>query len=276
MSSAALFNGCPADDSLVQSRGLHYGDGVFRTMLVVSGQLVDWPQHWIKLRADCAALGLLPPTEADLVSDLCRLAAGHDWASAKILVIRRWQGRGYAPTTDASDRLVVVTPEPTASAYTSMSGIEVIVSDVRLGDQPALAGVKHLNRLEQVLASRHWPEGIAESLMLDARGLLISGTRSNVFCIAGGRLRTPSLERCGVAGVMRQRVIEACINQAWTIDRADLPWSEFMDSDEVFVCNSLTGIIPLRRCGVREWTSPGPFTRQLWSLLPHPRHPLNS
>ncbi|TJY55769.1 aminodeoxychorismate lyase [Sinimarinibacterium sp. CAU 1509] len=275
MSAIALFNGRPEDDAHARSRGLHYGDGVFRTMLIVDGIVVDWTHHWSKLCADCAVLGLQPPAEADLLSELALLSAGHVWASAKVLVVRRWQSRGYAPTTDASDRLVMVTSESAGGAQAPAAGIDVMLSDIRLGDQPALAGVKHLNRLEQVMASRHWPDTIGEALMLDTRGLLISGTRSNVFCVAGNKLRTPNLERCGVAGVMRQRVIETCASLDWAIECVDLPWSEFLECDEAFICNSLTGIVPLRRCGTREWPSPGLHARQLWSRLSHPRHSLN-
>jgi 4-amino-4-deoxychorismate lyase len=276
VSHAALFNGAPVDDAQAQSRGLHYGDGVFRTLLVANGRIVDWALHWAKLCADCAALNLQPPQLDTLLAELTRLAAGQTWASAKILVIRRWQRRGYAPTTDASDRLVVVTAEAGGPAQAPTEGIDVMLSDIRLGDQPALAGIKHLNRLEQVLASRHWPDAVGEALMLDGNGMLIGGTRSNVFGATDGRLWTPSVQRCGVAGVMRQRVIETCSAQGQPVDVGDLPWSDFLGCTEAFVCNSLTGIVPLRRCGEREWAGPGPLTRQLWSLLPHPRHFPNS
>ena len=129
-------------------------------------------------------------------------------------------------------------------------------SPVVLSAQPLLAGVKHLGRLEQVIASAHWPAGIDEAIQCDARGRPICGTRSNLFWVARGALYTPELSVCGVAGVMRQKVLELAqaLGIRWRVGA--WRWREFANSEEAFVTNSLIGIWPLRRCERKRWRAP--------------------
>ena len=269
----ALLNGAPVAEALMLSRGLHYGDGVFRTLLKYEGQLLDSKLQLLKLAHDARALGLEPP-EAELLLQEAASLSGAASGVVKILLLRGGAGRGYAPQTwpqaGQTDRLLLSYPLPVYPAQHWQQGIDAFRCGLRLGRQPALAGIKHLNRLEQVLASRDWPEGAVEGILCDERGAPVCGTRSNLFWVSGGRLHTPALDGCGVAGMMRDKVL-ACATALGLPVRIELrPWSKLLDADEAFVSNSLIGIWPLRSLEQRRWEAPGPVTAGLTAVLRHP------
>lgn len=270
MSLVVLHDGQPCTTQTAHSRALHYGDGVFRTMLCHEGQLVDWRLHWDKLSNDCAALRLDLPTEGNMLDDLHRLTAGHRAAALKIIVARRAGPRGYRPSGRTAERWMYAYPAPAAQPADYRRGIVVTVSDVTLSEQPLLAGVKHLNRLDQVLASDGWPDNVAEALMRRADGALVCGTRSNLFVVRDGVLLTPSLDRCGVAGIMRRKILDCAQSMNVSTQETDIHLPELLSADEAFVCNALIGIWPLRRLQARHWTAPGVVTRLLMQASAHP------
>lgn len=266
----ALRNGSAiADAGIAASRALHYGDGVFRTVLYWRGEPLDWQSHCDKLVADCAALALDAPDSQRLREEVAAAAAGAESAVIKIIVAREAGGRGYRGASRLAERWVIAYPPPVAGAE-AREGIRVDLADVRLAAQPLLAGVKHLNRLEQVLASRDWPDGIDERLLRDEQGQLICGTRSNLFCVVGDRLLTPALDRCGVAGIMRGRLIGLARAQGIDVLIAALTSEALARADEAFVCNAVIGLWPIRELGARRWSAPGPITTALMRALAHP------
>lgn len=271
MTHALLFNGAPRAAELAWHRGLNYGDGVFRTCLIYSSQLIDVEAQLEALSADASRLGLQPPAANVLTAEALALAAGEDRAVLKVLLLRTGGGRGYRPDAGACDRLLCRYPAPDYPASHWERGIHAARSDFRLATQPALAGIKHLNRLEQVLASRTWPEGADEVIVADAADRPLSGTRSNLFWITRGTLRTPSLTECGVAGRMRERVLAAAATLGLRAEVAPGSWDELELADEAFVTNSLIGIWPLASLDGRRWQAPGPVTARLMAQLRHPR-----
>jgi 4-amino-4-deoxychorismate lyase len=266
----ALLNGVALDQPLAASRGLHYGDGVFRTLLKFDGQLVDFKLQILKLEHDARALGLDPPAAGLLRQEAEALSAGAAAAVLKILLLRAGTGRGYAPRGAATDRLLLRYPLPQYPASHWREGIRAFRCGLRLGRQPVLAGIKHLNRLEQVLATRDWPEDMDEGVLCDERGAPICGTRSNLFWVEGGVLHTPALDGCGVAGMMRDKVLAAAAALALTVRIETRPWTKLIDADEAFVSNSLIGLWPLRELEQRRWPAPGPVTARLAAALRHP------
>jgi 4-amino-4-deoxychorismate lyase len=126
--------------------------------------------------------------------------------------------------------------------------VALTVCRTRFGDNPALAGIKHLNRLEQVLAQSEWDEpAIFDGLMMDQRGRVVSGTRSNLFLVTARGLVTPSLERCGVAGTARATVIERCTALGIPVVEREIRWRELADAQGLFVTNALVGLLPVSR-----------------------------
>ncbi|HZR37031.1 MAG TPA: aminodeoxychorismate lyase [Nevskia sp.] len=265
-----LLNGSPLGQSLAASRGLHYGDGVFRTFLKFDGQLIDFKLQTLKLEHDARALGLEPPPAVLLRQEADGLSAGQAAAVLKILLLRAGAGRGYAPRGTAADRLLLRYPLPLYPAACWREGIRAFRCGLRLGRQPALAGIKHLNRLEQVLASRDWPEGMDEGILCDERGAPVCGSRSNLFWVGEGVLHTPALDGCGVAGMMRDKVLAAAAALGMAVRIETRPWAKLIDADEAFVSNSLIGLWPLRELEQRRWPAPGPVTARLAAALRHP------
>jgi len=266
----ALLDGRAEEGEWITSRALHYGDGVFRTALVVDGRVIDLDRQIAKLAADARWLGL-DARGADLCArDAKRLARRTDRAVIKMLLWRKGGRRGYRPDSSATARLVTSSELPAAPRKNWLRGVRAFRSPMILGSQPRLAGIKHLNRLEQVLASDGWPRGVDEAILCDAGGRPIGGTKSNLFWIARGRLYTPLLDACGVAGVMRQKVLEVAqrLGVPWRIGA--FAWRDFIAADEAFLTNSLIGIWPVRQCETQRWHAPGRLTRRLSEALAHP------
>ena len=269
MSAAARFNGSAVLPDLSRHRGLHYGDGVFRTCLIYMSQVIDLEKQLDKVCADAARLDLAVSRHR-LRRELMILAAGQQRATAKILLLRAGTGRGYRASGTAADRLLLRYPAPVFPAAAWTRGIRAAKSTFRIAAQPALAGIKHLNRLEQVLASSASRGRAAESIVSDDRGRPLCGTRTNLFWVRGGRLRTPALDRCGVAGMMREQVLALARAAKLRLRIAAGSWDEFLGADEAFVTNSVIGIWPLAALGARRWRAPGPVTRALMRQLRHP------
>ena len=269
--SEALLNGQRLQSALAFSRGLHYGDGVFRTLLRWQAQFLDWDAHMARLAVDCAQLHLQTPPLESLRDDAERLCADHATAVLKVLCIRKSEGRGYAARAGDCDVLLLRSAAPQHPGIFWTQGIAAVRSPVTLSSQPALAGAKHLNRLEQVLASRDWPEGAGEAIMCDQAQRPICGTRSNLFWVRKGVLYTPDLASCGVAGVMRGRLLRIAAGLQIETRVVLAAWTELEQADEAFVSNSLIGIWPLHTLGLRNWAAPGVLTSQLAQRLNHPQ-----
>lgn len=270
MSAAALYNGETAAD-WTQARGLHYGDGVFRTLLVWEGECQHLDAQLERLDADAARLGLRAPDARTLRTEASALAQGQSRAVLKILLWRQATGRGYAPQGETCDRLLLRSPAPRYPVVCWDRGILAQRSPVTLARQPLLAGIKHLNRLEQVLASRGWAEEVQEVLMADTAGQVIAGSRSNLFWIRDGQLCTPELAECGIAGLQRAHILALARREGLPLAEAPATWDTLQAADEAFVCNSLIGIWPLHRLDAHTWPALRPLTRRLQALLDHPR-----
>lgn len=265
-----LINGVPGDHVSTHDRGLLYGDGVFRTLRVSAGKILCWPRHFRKLQQDCAALKLPCPEAALLSDELQQLVKQQPEGVAKIVITRGLGARGYAPAESAvPTRILSITPFTPYPDEFHTQGIRLRVCDLRLAYQPRLAGIKHLNRLENVLAASEWNDaGIAEGLMLDAAGNVIEGTRSNLFMLHSGELQTPDLSRCGVAGVQRERVIEWASAQGMPCRIGQFGLDELLAADEIFLVNSVIGLWPVRELQGHTW-SQHPVARQIQEWLNH-------
>lgn len=249
-------------------RGAAYGDGVFRTLAIRYGKPVCWQRHYRKLSADCEAIALPCPPSATLAHELAEATAGLPEAAGKIIVTRGVGPRGYAaPAPPVPTRIVSASPLPDYPASFRDEGVHVHRCRLRLGIQPRLAGVKHLNRLENVLARMEWSDAaIAEGLLLDTEDHVIEGISTNLFLVHDGVLHTPDLSRCGVSGVTRERIIEAAVQKAIPIRVAMVSWQDVMRSEEVILVNSLLGAWQVRSLESRRWVR-GTWTSRLRGWL---------
>jgi len=258
-----LVNGVPADGIGVDDRGLNYGDGLFETIAWCNGQPRLWQHHYRRLQEGCARLALAVPDESLLRDEILSVTSDAGNCVIKIVLTRGGGGRGYRPPVDAgSNRIVRRREWPAYPAKNATHGVTLCHCDTRLGRNPRLAGIKHLNRLEQVLARAEWDDEFDEGLMRDISGSVIEGTMSNLFACIKGAIITPDLSQCGVAGVVRAWVLGAAAGLGLSVSTAPVSTAMLDDAEELFITNSLIGIWPVRRLGVREYNV-GPITRSL-------------
>jgi len=243
-----LINGAPGSTINAEDRGLAYGDGVFRTLRMQAGRPVCWERQFAKLQRDCGALKISCPSALVLSSELQQLGKTQPEGVAKIIITRGISTRGYAPSAQTeATRILSINPATAYPTDFAKTGVRMHVCKVRLGHQLLLAGIKHLNRLENVLAASEWQDqDVPEGLLSDISGFVISGTRSNLFMLRGNILYTPNLLRCGVAGVQRDRVIDWSKQHGVPCKMADFHMEELVLADEIFLVNSVFGLWPVR------------------------------
>jgi 4-amino-4-deoxychorismate lyase len=223
-------NGIADPGVRASDRGLQYGDGLFETMSVRQGRIVLLERHLARLARGCERLGIGNVPDTELRRELQCAAEQPGAGMVKLILTRGVQPRGYRPDPQLTPtRIVTAYPAPAYPADWTRGGVQLRLCDLRLSEQPRLAGLKHLNRLEQVLARQEWSAPVPqEGLLLDAAGRVIGGTMSNVFACIDGQLVTPSLERCGVAGVMREAVLELARARGIDCRQRDLPLPELL------------------------------------------------
>lgn len=263
-----LVNGEPVSVVDVADRGFQYGDGIFTTLAVRQGTPLFLDAHLARLERDGARLFLPVPARTVLIPEVNRLCVLRPDGVLKIQLTRGSGGRGYrCPETPAGTRVLGIHPLPDYSLELHDAGVEVRVCQTRLGINPSLAGIKHMNRLEQILARAEWPLGdIREGLMLDAEGHVTEGTMSNLFLAKGGRLYTPKLDLCGVAGVARGLALAGAGELGIEAEERRLVLDDVYAADEMFLTNSVVGLWPIRRVEAREYPV-GPIGRAVWRWL---------
>ena len=250
-----LVNGQAASCIGALDRGLHYGDGVFRTMKTVAGEIRWWADHYQKLLSDCEALGITCPDEILLRQEVLQVAAQPGVGVVKIIVTRGEAKRGYGIPDEARPvRMVMGFP---AIAHHSRD-VQVRWCDLRLSNQPRLAGIKHLNRLENVLARSEWSDsGIAEGLLMDEAERVVCGTMSNLFLLENNRLVTPKLDRCGIAGVARERLLRVAPRHNVAVCIEEISRQRLLAAEEIFLTNSLIEVWRVASLDNQRWYDTG-------------------
>ncbi len=267
MKPRCWINGVAQTDMAVTDRGLHYGDGLFETLAVFDGHCPHLPQHLQRLRTGAERLAIPLPNEALITEEITRAALGQTRAVIKLIVTSGSGGRGYArPANLQPTRMLLCYDWPDYPRDHWQHGVVLRLCQTRLGCHPALAGIKHLNRLEQVLARQEWQDNaFTEGLMCDVHGNVIEGIMSNIFVVRNHTLHTPLTDNCGVAGVMRRWLLENAPHQGIEVNEVELAVADIRQADEVLLTNSLIGLWPVRSFETREY-QPGPV---YWTMLRH-------
>jgi len=264
-----LINGRFSESIQVLDRGLQYGDGLFETIAMLEGKPLCWEAHYQRLHEGCARLGLSCPALDLLRSEMGRLPVENAKCVIKIIVTGGQAGRGYHRPLDhlSVTRILGLYPWPDYPPEYAVHGVKTRMCLTRLGRNPQLAGIKHLNRLEQILARNEWdsPE-IAEGLMLDIQGAVIEGTMSNLFCIKDDVLSTPDLSASGIAGIVRGRILALSSHLKFPVKVCTLTETDLYKADELFLCNSVIGIWPVREIDNRNFRV-GPMSHEIRQLL---------
>jgi 4-amino-4-deoxychorismate lyase len=264
-------NGAPAQGVSALDRGLQFGDGLFETIACLRGRPRFLPLHLERLEFGCERLQIVPPNLEELEAEIGQLIRGTERAVVKVLVTAGealW--RGYSRSGhERATRITIRYAWPEEDAVQLHDGVMARTLTLRLGESPRLAGLKHCNRLEQILARAELvaaDPACLEGLLYSHSGNLISGTLSNVFLVREGSLLTPRIDQCGVSGVMRRVVLREARQAGVPARECELRAADVQEAEEIFLTNALTGIRAIRRLDARDLT-PGPVTRHLQSML---------
>ena len=264
-----LINGQVSDVIAADDRGLQFGDGIFETMTWENGGILHWRHHTKRIEKSLKAL-LIEPVKRQLLKQEIAQAvseSGLNKAVVKCILTRGRGGRGYGAVIDGTpQRVISVHPFPDLSAH--REGIAIGVSKVQIAHQPMLAGMKHLSRLEYVMAKQDClQQGYFECVLCDVQQQVVEATTSNVFAIKGRTLVTPAIEQAGVAGVAREVLIGVANRLNYKVDVVkNLAFSSLGEYDELFLSNAVMGYVPVARCGDIEFSSvqKGQYFYDLW------------
>jgi len=239
-------NGQQQTDIAVTERGLAYGDGLFTTAKIVKGKVILLAAHIERLVHGCQRLKLQPPSAQQLNEQLTLVAKAYPLAVLKVMITAGSGGRGYSRvglSDNAMNIIIMVSDFPEHYGALAQQGINLGDSQQCIGTSAMLGGLKHLNRLEQVLLRAELDERIEDDLVVtNCQGNVIEATCSNLFYWLGDTLCTPDLSMSGVDGLIRQAIIaknpqvKVCVTK-----RVDLKKAQGM-----FICNALMGIIPVK------------------------------
>ncbi|NUU65424.1 aminodeoxychorismate lyase [Enterobacteriaceae bacterium BIT-l23] len=259
-----LINGEWQTQIAASDRATQFGDGCFTTARIVDGKVRFADDHLKRLAQGCERLGIPMPDEEILAREMCELAQGEARATLKVMITRGEGGRGYSALgCDRPSRLLHLAPWPMHYEAWRNRGIRLALSPVPLGCNPWLAGIKHLNRLEQVLIRAHLEQTTAdEALVLDSDGWLTECCAANLFWRKGTSVFTPVLDRAGVNGTMRQRIMRLLEASGWQIHEVRERPETLANADEVLVCNALMPVLPVQQAEQWRYSS-----RELYQFL---------
>ncbi|MBG6241816.1 MAG: aminodeoxychorismate lyase [Candidatus Symbiopectobacterium sp. Dall1.0] len=258
-------NGQAQAQIAVTDRGLQYGDGCFTTARVLEGEIVWLPLHMARLRQDTARLHIPFAAWDRLQAEMERAAQGAEQGVVKTIVTRGSGGRGYSMLSCGEPtRIVMQMRYPAQYTEWRKQGISLGISPVTLGRNPRLAGIKHLNRLEQILIRQEMEaQGVDDVVVLDTEGCLVECCAANLFWRKGYQVFTPDLSFAGVNGVARQQVMTRLAQYPdYQLQRVREPVTTLADADEVFVCNALMPVLPVNQIDTWCYRS-----RALYQLL---------
>lgn len=233
----------------ISDRSFHYGDACFTTICVKQSRLQLWAKHLERLTNNCQRLGIQFADWSAVLQSAERLIekSGAESAVVKVVITRGRGGRGYSPK-EVRWPSYVVSIHSFPSLYTNwhQNGINVGLSSVKLGKQPLLAGIKHCNRLEQVLIKDALDKTeFDDVLVCDFDDNLVESSAGNLFWLTQGQWYTPSLEYSGVEGVMRNCVLDYFAEKNSPVVQVTQNIGANFAADEMFICNSLMGVVAI-------------------------------
>lgn len=257
-------NGILQDHLKVTDRGIHFGDGCFTTAYICHGriELLSW--HLERLQHATERLLIPALAWSQLQQEMEQSVKAVAQGVLKVIITRGSGGAGYSGKgCENPTRILAIAPYPQHYLRWRQSGITLILSAVALARNPLLAGLKHLNRLEQVLIRTHLEQTVAhEAVVLDTEGMLVECCAANLFWRKGDQVYTPALTHSGVTGVMRRQIMALLQDSHYSLHVVTQPLATLADADEVLICNALMPLLPVNH--VQNWSY---HSRQLFDFL---------
>ena len=235
-------------------RAFQYGDGIFRTFVVDNKKALLWKYHYKKIVADCLAMKITPPKENDLLSDIRSLFKSKNKSVGKFIISRGSSERGYKFNEDIThNRFLIKTKMPSYPKEYFKIGVNLYVCKQKLNPS-ILSGVKHLNRLENIMARREWKgDRYVDGILLDQNGHVIECVSSNIFMRIGKTIYTPKITHVGIKGVTRELIIKISAQLGFKIKEITFDLNKLLASDEVFITNSLFGVLQVKKIKNKSW-----------------------
>ena len=267
-------NGKLTNKISIEDRAVQYGDGVFETIAAKDRSLAFWKEHYQRLNKGCKILKIKCPSEPFLKKEINKFIKKtiHIRSGSrkvlKIIISRGIGGRGYNPPRNSKPtRILGVYDWPNYPDINVTKGIMMNVCKTRISIQPFLSQIKHLNRLDQIIARSEWQsKTIAESIMLDLNGNVIEGTISNIFGIKKNIFYTPIIKNSGVEGIMRGVILKLLKEKKEKYIIKKITLKELLKFDEIFVCNSIFGIWPVIKISKKKFSF-GEKTKEIINFL---------
>jgi len=244
MRPIVLIDGEEQEKVSVFNRNMQYGDGLFETCITSNNQILFWMYHFSRLTAGCEKLNIKKIDEDVWLRDIKKAFSLSSEKSCvvKLILSRGNSLRGYGYKDDIEPVRVVIISEMQQSLMNNEFALEYSKSGYH--SNPQLAGIKHCNRLEQVLARSYLSSN--EAIMLDEKENVISVTQGNIYFIFGNKLLTPKLDRCGVVGSRRSLILELASSLKIDTLVSNISINQVQQADEVFISNSVIGIQPIQ------------------------------
>lgn len=256
-------NGVKQSTLAASDRGMQFGDGCFTTAAVLQGKILLLESHMHRLKAGCERLWIGDVDWDQLEAEMKQAAHEQTQAVLKVIISAGSGGRGYSrlgccePT-----RIVSLAPWPQHYAGLQQQGASLRLSPVRLARNPQFAGIKHLNRLEQVMIRAHLDQTDAdEALVLDTEGWVVECCAANLFWRQGRQIFTPDVSAAGVDGIMRRSLMAqlAAAGHACQVIKSEP--AQLLDADEVVICNALMPVLPVRQIEAVQFTERSLFNQ---------------
>jgi len=260
-----LVNGQDLDKISIHDRGLNYGDGIFETIKIHDSLPLLWEHHWLRIIRGCERLFMDLPDKITLENEVVFLAGRINAGVIKIILTRGTSNRGYKPGRN-TEPTRIITAWAGSSAYKQLKEVEIYISNHVIYRDPVLAGIKHLNRLPQVLASLDQENSDKIGVLCDSDGNIIEAVSANLFVLISGRLQTPDLSECGVAGVMREHVLAEAKKLGIETHVGKLVLPSLRIAEDIFLTNSLLGILPVNRFDEKLYKR-SPVTEKLMKAI---------
>lgn len=245
-----LVDGQRRADIAVADRGLQYGDGCFTTIAYRGGILEFFDLHIKRLQLACERLAIPYTAWPELAEQVAQsINESSQDCVVKVLLSRGQGGRGYSPV-GCQQPSTVISHHPMPAHYSELQqlGLVLTVSPIQLAKQPLLAGIKHLNRLEQVLIKHTLADSeYQDALVCDTDNNIVETAIANVFWKKGNIWFTPDLKQCGVEGVARQAIMAVMAKHKIQVQQIQQPLASFTDVEDMFICNSLMKLVPISK-----------------------------
>lgn len=265
-------NGQLCQQISVTDRAVSFGDGCFTTIHGVNQQAKMLNEHIARLKHDSQRLKIAQPDWERLAEHLKQVCAEQtqDEFVVKVIISRGTGGRGYSSKGFTSPTVIVsVSPFPNNYVQLQCKGANLVLSQIPLARNPLLAGMKHLNRLEQVLIKQEVDELNAdEAIVLDTDGIIVECCSANVFWRIGQTVYTPVLSHSGVNGLMRQKIISLLQDSQYHLQQVERFANVLTHCDEVVICNALMPVLPVQSIQMDKQLPPLQFaSRELFEYL---------